>query len=448
MPKFKISAIQPDTGIVSTMYYDSTKSTLTDGSGVSLVKPQPLEVKREIPAVMPLGKTGIKTLKIQLGLSCNYECEYCSQRFVPHAGETNSGDVAPFIDGLDSWVSEAPERIEFWGGEPLVYIKTLRPLADALRVKYPNALFSIITNGSLLTREINLWLDELGFSVGLSHDGPGQYVRGPDPLENEETRDAILHLYGILSPKKRMSFNAMMNKNNVSRSAVQKFFVELTGDENVPIGEGGIVDAYDDGGKANSLTPSDFLRYRNLTFHDIRTGSAKNFEGVTQKIMSFVNSIRLARPIEAIGQKCSMDRPDNVAVDLRGNVLTCQNVSAVSTAPNGKSHKIGHVSDLASVELKTSTHWTQRADCPKCPVIHLCAGACMFLDGPLWDASCDNAYSDNIVHFAAGIEFLTGLVPIYIDGDMREDRKDIFGMVNGSKQSAAQKPFPIPVVAG
>lgn len=73
----------------------------------------------------------------------------------------------------------------------------------------------------------------------------------------------------------------------------------------------------------------------------------------------------------------------------------------------------------------------------------------MFLEGPLWDASCDNAYSDALPIFAAGIEFLTGLIPVHIDGELRGDRKDIFGFEQdpGVMQSQPQKPFPIPVVS-
>lgn len=37
----------------------------------------------------PLAKSSPSMLKISLGLSCNYACEYCSQRFVPRADETN-----------------------------------------------------------------------------------------------------------------------------------------------------------------------------------------------------------------------------------------------------------------------------------------------------------------------------------------------------------------------
>lgn len=377
----------------------------------------------------PAPKVSPRTLKISLGLSCNYECEYCSQRFVPRAVETNPGEVDSFVAGLDDWVKQEPERIEFWGGEPLVYIKTLRPLAEKLRQKYPNATLNIITNGSLLNPEINQWLDDMGFGVGVSHDGPGQLVRGPDPLEDPEKREAILDLWRRLGPKRRMSFNAMLNRNNPSRAAIQRFFAELTGDPLVPIGEGGFVDAYDEGGVANSLTPEEQAPFRNLAFHEMRTGQAANFTSVRERTMGFVNSIRVGRKSDAVGQKCGMDQPGSIAVDLRGNVLTCQNVSAASVAPNGQSHKIGHVSDMAGVKLNTATHWSKRDECPNCPVVHICKGSCMFLEGDLWETSCDNAFSDAIPVFAAGIEFLTGCVPVHIEGPQREDRKDIWNRV-------------------
>ena len=77
----------------------------------------------------------------------------------------------------------------------------------------------------------------------------------------------------------------------------------------------------------------------------------------------------------------------------------------------------------------------------------------MFLEGPLWDRSCDNAFSDAVPIFAAGIEFLTGQIPVHIEGMFREDRKDIFGISGqglnsqGATPKPARKPFPIPVVS-
>ncbi len=73
----------------------------------------------------------------------------------------------------------------------------------------------------------------------------------------------------------------------------------------------------------------------------------------------------------------------------------------------------------------------------------------MFLEGPLWDVSCDNAYSDALPIFAAGIEFLSGLVPFHIEGELREERKDIFGFSEQARASRDSpfKQFPIAVVA-
>ena len=58
-------------------------------------------------------------------------------------------------------------------------------------------------------------------------------------------------------------------------------------------------------------------------------------------------------------------------------------------------------------------------------------GAGQFLEGPLWEAGCDSAYSDNVPFFAAAIEFLTGYTPYCIEGEFRGDRKDLFGRVRG-----------------
>ena len=118
-------------------------------------------------------------------------------------------------------------------------------------------------------------------------------------------------------------------------------------------------------------------------------------------------------------------------MDLKGNVLTCQNVSAVATSFNGESHLIGNVADFDNIKLNTSTHWSKREECPNCPVLQICHGSCMFLHGDMWKLACANSYSDNIPYFMAAWEIMTGTIPVYIDGPQADDRKDIIGAVNG-----------------
>lgn len=449
--QFKIHAERED-GVRRTFLYDNEDSSLTYEDGTNVIqsdaKPHNCGERTATSIDTPVNKsTDVKTLKVSLGLSCNYECTYCSQRFVPHGDSTTQHDIPAFVEMLTSNLTSDPEKIEFWGGEPFVYWKTFKPLAEALREKYPNAGFLVITNGSLLDEEKNAWLDALGFSVGLSHDGPGYHARGLDPLDNPEQRAGIMDLIQRLAPQGRISINAMMHKDNKSRAVVQEWLEGAFG-VGVPIGEGSFVDPYDEGGLASMLdNTADHYVYRAQAYSDIRTNKAANFSIVHQKIQEFIDSVADHRQSKILGQKCGMDSKGQLAVDLSGNVLTCQNVSAASTAPNGQPHKIGHITDLENVQLKTSTHWSKRSECGKCPVLQLCKGACMFLEGNLWDKACDGAFSDNIAFLAAGVEALTGFVPYYIDGDFREDRKDIFGLVNGIPETPTRKAFPIPVVS-
>ena len=304
-------------------------------------------------------------------------------------------------------------------------------LAEGIKTLYPNARLTMITNGSLLSKELNQWIDSTGFNIGLSHDGPGYHVRGLDPLDNPEQFANIIDLWGKLGPQNRMSFNCMIHKDNKSRAEVQAWFEKKLGFV-PPIGEGSFIDPYDEGGAESSMhDPAEHLNFRLQSFGDIRSGNAKSFDIINRKTEGFIKSILNKRPAEALGQKCGMDNPSNLAVDLKGNVLTCQNVSAVATSFNEESHSIGHLDDFDNIKLNTSTHWSHREECPNCPVLQICQGSCMFLEGNMWDIACDNAYSDNIPFFMAGWEILTGTIPYYIEGPQKENRQDIIGEIHG-----------------
>lgn len=403
---------------------------------------------------LPGKSKNVKTLKIQMGMSCNYSCNYCSQRFVDRPEQGNPEQVDVLIDKLKASFNFNPLgkglRIEFWGGEPFVYWKTMKPLAEKLRVIFPEATFSVITNGSLLTKTIVDWLDNMGFMVSMSHDGPGQSIRGPCPIEDgsEETKEAIKYIFDKLVPKGRFSFGAMLNKNNISRIAIQEWFVERFGD-NVHIGEGGMIDAYDDDGMEMSLnTKEDHFEFRKLALQEITSPYNLNYGTIRNRLNQFVTLILTGKGIDSNQvQKCGMDSEDQIAIDMFGNVITCQNVSSVAMAPNGTSHHLGTIDKLEEVKLHSATHWTSRPHCQSCPVVQVCSGNCMFLQGDNWYKSCDSAYSDNIVILSCAILQLTGYVPVLIDNDhLPAHRRDIWGGILEHKEDKAKKSFPIKVV--
>jgi uncharacterized protein len=406
----------------------------------------------------PLKKSKLIThLKIQLGLSCNYSCDYCSQKFVERMPETSKKDIDAFLEKMNAldFDEEKGLRIEYWGGEPLVYWKTLKPLAEAINDRFSGwkkkPQLSIITNGSILTDEIIDWLMLMNFSVSISHDGPGQSVRGPDPFDDPEAKKRILDFYRMMTRlKKPFSFNPMMNSKNKSRKAVYDWFVKLTGDENVQLGEGGIVDAYDEDGITNSLqTLQEHFDYRRTAFGDIYSTQGKiGFNGQLNKIDGFMTNILVHDNAKFLGQKCGMDDEHTLAVDLRGNVMTCQNVSSLEISKNGESHAGGNLDDYENVEIKSSTHWSNRKECSSCPVLHLCKGACMFLDEKFWEISCANAYSDNVALFALAIERMTGYIPTLIkQQDLPLERQDIFGTIYEHKEKPKKKIIPIKVIS-
>jgi uncharacterized protein len=357
----------------------------------------------------PLGKSRApRVLKIQLGLSCNYACSYCSQAFqITDATVSKLADVEHFLTQLDGWIADAPEKIELWGGEPFLYWAKIKRLIPALAARFPSAGFSIITNGSLLGREKLDFIAQYDIAIGISHDGPGQHLRGPDPLDDPDKRRWIEAL--LAERPDKTGFNAVLTRDNHDLKALKAWFGEKVGPD-IFVGLEGVVNVYDaataigtgrfEPAELNSLTRSIF----EALVED------PNAFGLGERINEFYASIQRRRPIEAIGQKCGMDSPDAIAVDLRGTVMTCQNTGAKGA------HKIGHVADFDAIALDTATHFAFRPECMSCPVVQLCKGSCMFLEGEFFKQSCANEFAFNMGIMMAAVWQLTGMVVVGVEG--------------------------------
>jgi uncharacterized protein len=346
-------------------------------------------------------------LKIQLGLSCNYACSYCSQAFqIADAAVSKLADVEHFLTELNGWITDAPEKIELWGGEPFLYWAKIKRLIPALAQRFPAAAFSIITNGSLLDREKLDFIAVHDIAITISHDGPGQHLRGPDPLDDPDRQRWIEAL--LAERPEKTGFNAVLTRQHHDLRALKAWFAEKVGPD-IFVGLEGVVNVYDaataigtgrfEPAELNSLTRSIF----EALVED------PNAFGLGERIDEFFASIQRRRPIEALGQKCGMDSPDAIAVDLRGNVMTCQNTGAKGA------HKIGHVAEFGATALDTATHFAFREECMSCPVVQLCKGSCMFLVGEFFKQSCANEFAFNMGIMMAAVWHLTGMVVVGVN---------------------------------
>ena len=380
---------------------------------------------------------GISTLKIQLGMDCNYSCGYCNQCNV----RQYSRGVVLDVDKLVAKIPFIGDRIEFWGGEPLLYWKFLKPLAEALRLKFPSQVFYMPTNGSLLTLEINDWLEKLGFSISISHDGPGQWQRGKDILADPIQKEIIRDLFNRLSPIGRFSFNPMLTKNNYNRAEINEWFASFLGCNYFSIGEGGLIRIPDDSKKEFGLNSKESMfHYRRSLLRDIRYATAPNFKSMYDISGKFYRDLENHTSLSCIGSSCGIDRSDVLIIDCAGNILTCQNVSASSSNEGGISHILGSIDKVNSVLLNTIINWRQKEACTKCSVIHMCRGGCMISSLKLNEFVCNNLYSEYIPHLASTIEYITGALPYYVEGPIDEDKKDIFGVADNPRILFDDKP--------
>lgn len=112
----------------------------------------------------------ILDLYIELHSGCNLKCAHCYN---------NSGISANNVidyEFLAKYVKEIKqtncvESVTLSGGEPLLY-ENLRPLIELLR--FQNISVMVVTNGTLLTKEMYSFFKEFQVSLSISLDGPTQ----------------------------------------------------------------------------------------------------------------------------------------------------------------------------------------------------------------------------------------------------------------------------------
>jgi uncharacterized protein len=401
-------------------FYNPHTSELLDEEGDSVVPDVAPGAYEDAPRISPSApgrkSSAPRTLKIQLGLRCNYSCSYCSQASsIESAVVTRTADADRFLASLERWLTGAPERIEFWGGEPFVYFAKLKRLVPALRERFPAAELVIVTNGSLIDEEIVEFIERYDISIAVSHDGPGQHLRGPDPFDDPE-RAAWLHeLWRRRAPRRRMLFNVVLTAANCDLEKTYEWFAQKIGDRDVALSTEGAVVSYDPDTMQGSgrFSARQYEALHRSMVKAFESGTAQRFDNVLKSAGDFIDSLYTRRPSAALGQKCGMDREEELAVDLSGNVMTCQNTGA-----KGK-HGIGTLADFDAIRLDTSWHWSHRDTCTHCPVLQLCKGSCMYLEGNLFAQSCENEYRYNMAVFAGAIRHVTGLELERVEGDIR-----------------------------
>lgn len=421
--------LQNSFGIREAIYNPGNSSLCWEDSGEELFsssfKNQEEKIIEKTSPTNPVGKShALRRIKIQMGFACNYTCTYCSQnnqRPEQKASiEETFSKVPIFLKKMESWFDGGEDKkgsgvfLEFWGGETLLYWEAVREMAKALRTRYPKIHLALFTNGSILTKEMADTALELSLHFYISHDGPTfSQDRARDPFDIPSQALNLKYLFHRLNPQGLVSFNATISPKNFSLPKIRKYIadklevepglVKLTHDLATPYDSAGLLYIANEGNRTN-LVNKIFKELLGQYPFDLNVG------GVDRVVHDFFESLSQKRSQDAVGQKCSMDLPTSLAVDIDGNVLTCQNV----TAKGG--HKIGHVDELHNAKLNTAYHWSARSECTQCPVVQICKGSCMFLTKDLWSASCDQHFTWSLAYLALALYLQTNYFLIKIEG--------------------------------
>lgn len=265
-----------------------------------------------------------KDLKIILGRSCNGQCSYCMQRnHSDRVIKPTMTEYHTFILNLSELIDkENYTSITFFGGEPLLYWNQLQDIT--IQLKNKGLEFGIITNGILMDTNKAKFILDNNITFCLSHDGPGQYQRGKDPLENNtESRKSIDFLY---SQKHCMSFNSVFTKNNYNLSEIVEYFDRL-GFPDIFIGE------------LEPYVPSGNLDEQFLITQDISDEFTKNIidaivkYGMQRFECDHDFKLIINQHLDAckgiypnVETHCPATRHRHTAVDLYGNSYICHNV--------------------------------------------------------------------------------------------------------------------------
>lgn len=411
--KFNLHIVQ--NGEQKVWQYDNETSLFTDEKGQDPLR-QYKKGKTVYPPVKPFTpdhteytyQKKIFLLEITLGAKCNFDCVYCSQRtFRDRVYSGSPSDVPHFIELLKQSQVQ-PEEIQLWGGEPLVYWKTIVVLVPELRKLWPGIKISFPTNGSLLTRDKVDFCKQHNLLFWVSHDGcyntGREYDGHVDVLKDPVSRDAIEYAMQTL-PKGAITFKATFTHNNCNAEKIVHFFKNELGSKAL-VSLNNVVLCHDAKNpisvESAKLSTEDLDTLQESVFNVCNSREKKDISSYGM-VQSLVDSFLNEHPITAIGCECGLPFPNGaIEVDMQGNLLICHNFGPYKNPIS--------IIDLEKYKPLGYTYWTHRdTNCGDCLVIHSCQAACPAIDNEAHKLTCQNSKALHYGYFRAAMASVFGV---------------------------------------
>lgn len=324
-------------------------------------------------------RPGIRTLSINVAQICNMRCSYCAAggdgTYGASGKRTAHIDLEKLKGQLKLLLEKVPDggkfSLNFIGGEPLIYPRTIRAVADYAReVASPRGVrlrFEITTNGTLVNDEIADMLADLQAFVTVSIDG--------DPETNDIHRrmaggrgSSKLVLRGIealMSVRARLgaiACNAVFGEHNTDVVSAWRFLSRFPWDM--------IYLGYAAGPNDETHSPL----YAKSLAEAGRLAFEAGGETELRRISQFDHLFRILDGKSRIHNHCGAGKT-LLQVDTSGKFYACNWWTNVKTEEVGSNLTL----DKAALD-RFAPSLIELNNCGTCWARHICGGGCMFVN--------------------------------------------------------------------
>lgn len=349
-------------------------------------------------------------IRLSMGKQCNFKCVYCHQTISPYVQKKIPNLVDKLIEVVKN-TNKKIKHVQFWGGEPLVFFNQIKNIIEEFENKLPKEevpSFGFCTNGSLLKGEIGEYVLEKNISFTISHDGTGQFLRGPDPLKDKEVLNTLKSVKLLKGNGYLQPFNPVMTKYMDDLFKYIEYIENIIEDK-IIVADATIALITDE--KARNIAiekdklPEYSKRlYKYLVSHELPNWNNRNF--VTMRILQ-----ELGEP-DLKDIRCFITDKNVLTIDLEGNILTCQSFNYDDVDDFGNKHGIDHLFNINNLNERKFINLNnvknrRLKNCKNCLLRNLCKGGCPFLPANYEKINCQYLWYHNLPMFMYIIHELT-----------------------------------------
>lgn len=339
-------------------------------SRLGMLVPDPDTEKEQMRGMLERANGRSRNFKtvVVLNLDCNLDCGYCyeAQFRGGHYMSASTADLLVQTLSRERICQGWDLTLSFYGGEPLLSLDLIERISEPLqrlaREKGVKFGFSLVTNGTLLTREVAEKLVPLGLAgAKFTLDGPSEIHNGERPFASGAgSFDAIVENMASVWDLVPINLGGNFRENNY------RDFPRLL-----------------DHLVARGITP-DKLRHVQFTPVTPQAGCSDQSSGCASSdapwlvdALMYLRGEILARGFKTSKpgvSACVVEMKDNIVVNCEGMLFKCpafmgwEELSVGSLAGGMKQYHDSHCIG----------NW-QTEECLECSYLPLCFGGCRFL---------------------------------------------------------------------